>query len=361
MVKTLIFFTEYSAFGGHEIMSVEHAVIWSQKVNIEFYIHINNNMLINYITNNKYSEKFKIILYEYEEESKIKLYFKKIETQKFENNNIKNSIFILVSGGVGSCIYGYRIAKYFNANKIFWYIPMIQVPKRILSYFYFRLIIYLLKNVITITNFQSCKIKKYNSNTKLLILKNFIPNNKFQNKFIFNTNSKKRIRLCFIGRCHHQKNISNLISSINLYNKSNYKHNLEVELAIIGCDESTEAFRKIAKQVIGSWRLIGFPWTDNPYKHYFDGLLLPSKYEGDPLVIHECRLKMIPVFCQDLLELKEILYESEKFNFNDPNVINGIINKFDYYKLKSKQQYKIEILQNEKHILESFNFIDRIL
>lgn len=361
MAKKVIFYTDYASFGGHEIMSIEHAVLWASVVNVEFYIHKDNSALINYIENNNYHLIIKINLYSQIISSKIELLINKVDKFSYEND-IKDSIFILVSGGVGSCIFGYRLAKFYKARKIYWYLPMLLVPTKVLSYIFFRFILYLYKDVITITRYQANKIVKYNKNINVLILRNFIPSSKIKNEFNnFINNKNNYIRLGFIGRCHKQKNLTRIITAINHYYSLKTNFCIDIELDLIGCDHKSEIFSELLELVKGGWRLNALPWSTRPYDNYMDGLLLPSKYEGDPLVIHECRLRKIPVFCQKLDELDEILHDTEKFDFNNKNIIGDIVKSYNKCRGNSYNISIVETKQNDKFIKESINFLGTII
>ncbi len=360
MVQKIIFYTDYASFGGHEIMSVEHAVIWSKIADIEFYIHKDNKLLLDYIEINKYNLIFKVNIYKEYIKSKFEIFNKNIKDYNYIN--ITDSILILVAGGVGSCILGYKIGKQFKAKKIYWYLPMILVPKSLLSYIYFRFILFVYKDVITITKFQARRLLRYNKNINITILRNFIPKNKIKYEFKnFESNNYNIIKLSFIGRIHKQKNILSLINAINYYYATKINSNFEVELKLIGCDEKSDIFKNLLHYVNGGWKIIGIAWSSKPYDNYMDGLLLPSKYEGDPLVIHECRLRRIPVFCQNLEELDDILYDSEKINFNNKNLILDITRSYNYCKREAKNISKIEHLQNYKFTNDSQNFLRSLI
>jgi glycosyltransferase involved in cell wall biosynthesis len=216
-------------------------------------------------------------------------------------------------------------------------------------------------NVITITKYQKNKILEYCKGSNIKILRNFIPIIKVNREYhTFLANNNNVIKFAFIGRCHHQKNVHILIESINEYYLSKSFVDPDLELSIIGCCEDTVEFKLLNDMTNGRWVVKGHPWTNNPYEIYMDGLLLPSKYEGDPLVIHECRLRRIPVFCEAIDELSEILYYVEKINFTRKDSIKRIVT--DYYTIRSmsSQICREEAQKNSKFERDSFNFLERI-
>jgi glycosyltransferase involved in cell wall biosynthesis len=358
MVKKIVLFTDPGSFGGHEIMAVRHAAVWANSIPVYICVHTENALLIALVNEAiTPQKKIGIVMYPDRPRGKFALWTSNLSPALRDPTIWEGSAVILVAGGVGACVLGYRAARCQQlAVHTSWYLPMLIRPRGLgLRFLYFRLILAVMDNVVTITDYQRRQFLLYRSTAKVTILKNFVYGPCLAN--VDNSGERESINFAVVGRAHRQKNHYAIIRALNRYYASPGQPAVPVCLHLIGVPESSPLFFTLKSSIVGNYTLTGTAWRANPYDANFDALLLSSDYEGDPLVIHEARIRGIAIFVQDLPELVDVLYEFEKVDFASDGVIDLILKRLKRYPDLSNYVLEKEMEVNSLNIRESASYI----
>ncbi len=140
-------------------------------------------------------------------------------------------------------------------------------------------------------------------NGEFIVINNGIELNKYRfdrnirNNLRKKLNLEDKIVLGHVGGFHHQKNHDFLIDMIsNLYNENSKYH-----LVLVGGGVRFEEIKSLVekKGLINAVTFVGI--VNNPYEYYqmFDVFVLPSFYEGLPLVAVEAQASGLPCVISD--------------------------------------------------------------
>ena len=211
-----------------------------------------------------------------------------------ELNTIHSSI-ILAQGDIelGSI---YIRAANFEKIEIISYIPYThssQLMGKKISFLRDILNLKLYKlnnNYITIYNDAEAKLKLFNSNANVYILRNKVRNLEvFNNKReeFFKNNKNEFMRIFVIGRLFvKHKGHDRLIKSLSLMPDNVIK---KIELNIVGDGPDFKFIEKTLKQRCPTLKVIFHGWHSEPWELAYtaDLLVIPSRFEGVPLVMLE--------------------------------------------------------------------------
>ena len=236
----------------------------------------------------------------------------------------KKNLKILIAGDIGACISG-MILLGRNNNGLYWYIPMSSnIFKNKLSKFLYYLKAKLPRKIITISPYQVENLKAICKNASVTLCGNFLSIKDIARLEKVKSLRSKNIRngtttLAVIGRFHPQKGQDLAINAVRDYCQFNSK----IKLLLIGgsADELKSRFPDIN---LDNLNLIIENWSDNPFEFGFDALIMPSRYEGNPIVLHEARYLGIPVFCSKIKQFEMILKPKEIIKKWDLEAISDI-------------------------------------
>lgn len=284
---------------------------------------------------------------------------------KVFRRRVINSKAIISIGGIGTGFKGLNTFWSMGFTNINWYVPMLFPPKPWHKLIYYRSCLKFISRIITITEKQLAIFEKYgNADADKFILKNFTnfelmnkqnSNNGFRG---FSEQIRKNYEFLLVGRCHLQKGLDNLAQAINtFYQKQTSKNIPNIHVKVIGC-KGDESYYKNIKSYDEKFTITPVPWTYYPFKETFDAVLMPSRYEGDPLLLHECRLLKVPVLVNSLDCLEEILLSHEKIDFDDhEHCIEEIISKLCIINQKIMDStFDFEYQSNIKNMHRSYSF-----
>lgn len=171
---------------------------------------------------------------------------------------------------------------------------------------------------------------------------------KFNNEIIEDfriARKDKKIIIVFIGRLEKQKGVDILINSLN---SSKYLQK-KIKLFIYGTGMLEDELKKLANK--SNDCIIFKGYTDNPLNimKQSDWVVLPSRWEGLPLVIIEAFSVNKPIICSDISSNIEIV--KDNFNgltFTSENLeslkktLEKLVNendKYNFYALNAKKTY----------------------
>lgn len=133
--------------------------------------------------------------------------------------------------------------------------------------------------------------------SKIEVIPNYIDIDLFQPKEI----KKEKGRICFVGRLSPQKNLFNLLKSVD---------GLDVKLVIFGSGELGEKLKKKAKEI----KRAKIEFRGNIPNNFLpeelnksELFILPSFYEGNPKTLLEAMACSLPVIGTDVEGIKEII------------------------------------------------------
>lgn len=139
------------------------------------------------------------------------------------------------------------------------------------------------------------------SSLKIKIIPNYIDINLFKPKEV----KKEKRRICFVGRLAPEKNLFNLLKSVD---------ELDVRLVIFGSGELKEKLKKKAKEI----KKAKIEFRGNIPNSFLpeelnksEVFILPSFYEGNPKTLLEAMACNLPVIGTDVEGIKEIIKHKE--------------------------------------------------
>lgn len=116
-------------------------------------------------------------------------------------------------------------------------------------------------------------------------------------------------RFVYVGRLEdNQKNVSELLKALSLLNGHS------VILDIYGDGQDKKKYKKLCKKLGLDNVVIWHGWKDNVWgsmKYRPDALILPSRFEGFPMILLEAMGRGIPCITSDFLGYKDIIIDKE--------------------------------------------------
>ncbi|WP_260928039.1 glycosyltransferase family 4 protein [Novosphingobium sp. 9] len=85
----------------------------------------------------------------------------------------------------------------------------------------------------------------------------------------------------------------------------------------VGAGEADEACRELAVELAGRVDIRGLTWTDNPHSVLAaaDLMLMPSRWEGVPLVMLEAMTYGVPILASDIDVFRDYLPDACRMDF----------------------------------------------
>ncbi|OKP01942.1 glycosyltransferase [Xenorhabdus eapokensis] len=314
-------------------------------INIVSYVHIKNIKLIDELRKNGLS--YELFNIKHSRFGTISHFFKLKDAITIISilNKIqeRNASIILIQGSIE-----------LGANFIFWgailksniksYIPFAHSAKRLgLKYYFLREAINkiyyrLCRDYITISECFKKQINIYNSNAQIDVFKNFLEQDRkeaieiYNNKEIKNTYSDKQIiNFYVVGRIvfsHKGQDIA--LEAFSNYIKENNSV-IDMHLHYVGDGPDLEDLIKLSQKNPVLQKKVHFHgWCDKWWelKNQPDLLIIPSLFEGVPLVMLEAINKKIPIIASAVDGMLDYLNEKSLFIPNNSHQICSLMLKF---------------------------------
>lgn len=157
-------------------------------------------------------------------------------------------------------------------------------------------------------------------------------------------------RFLYVGRLSAEKGVVRLI---NAFDRA-LKISNDISLVIVGSGELSEKILNLIseKKMESNVKLVGECDNPYPYMRWADVMVLPSYYEGQPLVIGEAFSLGLPIIATNSDACKEMLNDGE-FGLVVENSEDGIFNGL--YQAMSQQDFKCLYTRKSKAGLTSIN------
>lgn len=339
-LKKLLFYTDSEIFGGHEkllVSAIEHI---SLKPDIKIFVVFNkkNKTLLNSLNNNIKSIPVKL---------HADLFRTLINISSSELHDIFREIApdlsITAQGSLHQSFLGICTAKMLKIPCAS-YIPFSETTKErhgqssLLRKCKERLVISLVEHWITISQKSKNNLIQLGATGDYFIVKNGIEKESLKKcdkqvaKTKLNLLEKKRI-ITVIGRiidCH--KGHIFLINAILKWWPSESLNNIHIVFVGDGPDrhQLMDILNKSALRKQYSW----FQWTQETKLFYYssDLVVIPSRFEGVPLVMLEAMYCKIPVVASNCGAISEFLPSKCMFESNNSkNCVDTIINNLSSY------------------------------
>ncbi len=141
------------------------------------------------------------------------------------------------------------------------------------------------------------------------------------------------LKLGFIGRFDRQKGLEQLLQGFSASDRD------DIELTLVGWSHLNDAAANnpaLNDQRISIVGRIPPLEIDTAYRS-FDALIMPSRYEGLPLVALEAMRNACPLLLSDRTSLPYLVvpgYNGDVFSFNHPHTLTALLNRLDRPTLK---------------------------
>lgn len=320
--------------GGHERMTINIIKKISDRCTIDSFIPSENENLkkefvfnqLNYQQHNVNHKKGEIV------QSFINIsYRKKVKNLLLELQKNYDSI-VIIQGDIelGCCFL--LMAHKLNINVIS-YIPYTHTFREMGSKFWIikdflsKFIYRLCQNYITIAQSFKDKLEFYNPKANVFILENFISekkdlNNKSAIKF-----ASQAINLFMIGRVSFfQKGHDILVESISKI-ENEFLPECEVLLHFVGDGPDLEKLKLMVANKLKNTQVFFYGWVSDVWDLDIqpDLVIIPSRFEGVPLVMLESLERNIPVIASARDGMLDYLPTSSLFSGkNDQDRINNL-------------------------------------
>ena len=367
-IKVLMY-TERWTSGGIEsvIMNIYKNIDWN-KFNIDILVAQDENKLYDEEISKRGGHKFKIL--DSPDKSPI---IRTIKTVKMFRKKLKNGeydvIHIHAANGIGF-LYAF-LAKSVGIKKIIIHSHNTDIGKkhRILKSITHIMCKYIFQNVPTI--YLSCSdkatkwlyTKKTINSGKVKIINNAIDVDRYdynelnRNKFRKNNRLEENFVIGHVGRFSEQKNHVFLINVFEcLYEK--YK---DSRLILVGEGELKQKIQNLVNEKGLEKAVIFFGVTNEVEKCFngFDVFILPSLYEGNPVVGIEAQASGLPCIFSDTITSNAQITPNVKYLSLNENIEiwRDEILKFKNFNRKSTKKL---IIQNEFDIRSLISEIEKI-
>lgn len=156
--------------------------------------------------------------------------------------------------------------------------------------------------ILTFTKAKKDIEKQYKiPSSKIEVIPNYIDTDLFKPREV----RKEKARICFVGRLSPEKNLSNLLKSVD---------GLDVKLVIFGSGRLKEKLKKKAKEI----KRAKIEFRENISNNLLpeelnksELFILPSFYEGNPKTLLEAMACGLPVIGTNVEGIKEIIKHKE--------------------------------------------------
>ena len=145
----------------------------------------------------------------------------------------------------------------------------------------------------------------------------------------FNVSTEHK-RFVYVGRLEdNQKNVSELLKALSLLNDHN------VILDVYGDGKDKENYKKLCRRLELDNVVIWHGWKDNIWENIEyrpDALILPSRFEGFPMILLEAMGQGIPCITSDFLGYKDIIVDKRNgthYQLGHTEELAGILDNFE--------------------------------
>lgn len=327
-------------FGGHEIMAIEiiKKIIKDEKINIFLYVHANNNLL---------KEK---LLKEELGFTEFSINYSKLRpvTHFFNFNDAKvicgilrreithsRDVFLIQGSIELGCeflfwgkLLGIKITSYIPfAHSAYRLRLKLSFFREIINRFYYKMC----NQYITISNVFKLQLESYNKYANVRICHNFIDENSknCQKISVFDFHDDNIFNIFVVGRIVFSHKAQDLVAKafINLVNKYGAEINQKIKLHFVGDGPDLPALKNMFSYshidgliVFHGWQE---KWWDLDVKP--DLLVIPSHFEGVPLVMLEAMDKHIPVIASNVDGMVDYLQPDALFDVANVDAIKATI------------------------------------
>lgn len=225
--------------------------------------------------------------------------------------------------------------------------------------------IYLLKentNIILLSDFtKSDFLKSIPFKGKSFVLNNFVSDDYFNIKPIYQLQPFQQIKLIAIGSLQKLKNFEYLLQVFY------YLKNYNISLDIFGGGDK-DPYNTIIKENGLNVTMMGHSSNLKGLINQYDLFIMPSKFEGFPLSVFEAMAVGLPLMLSDILPLKSIVKENALyFPLNDPKkvanqLINILQNKIDIRAMATKANiYAEKTVRRQTYIDKLLTIYDGLI
>jgi len=321
----VLIYSDSLVFGGHEEMLLKHVEksVWPKCTWIGLICAKSNKKYINAAQKLKSVGKVSEVITVNDSNRRLDQFLLFINIKSFLTNivvlfNLKPDIVMVSAGRIESCNLGFWCAKVLRLPIIF-YLPMVHkqydINPGLLSRFrdFYNHIIYLgAYGFIVITDGQKRDLISRGIN-QISVVKNIID---IPNANCRKSVNKRNLTLGFLGRIHQkQKNVNFMVSLV--CSLSALKPDIRCIVQGDGPDRD-HMIHHIDSSGFGSCFEIR-DWWDNVdiFFNDIDILVVPSFYEGMPLVMLQALVREIPVVATRVDGMAEVLPDSALFSVGD--------------------------------------------
>ena len=320
--------------GGHESMAINIIKKFNENCTIDSFIPSKNESLkkafaLNYLSyqlHNVNHKKGEIVQSFFNFS-----YRKKAEKLLLELNEQYDSL-VIIQGDIEQGSIFLLMANKLNINVIS-YIPYTHsfremgskfwMIKDFLSPWVYRSC----QNYITIARVFKEKLKAYNPKANIFILENFILKKVDLNSHSLTKYDSQTINLFIIGRIiFSQKGHDILVKSLSRI-EPDFPSGKTISLHIVGNGPDLEKLKSMVANELKKTKVIFYGWVNNVWELDVlpDLVIMPSRFEGVPLVMLESLQYHIPVFSSARDGMLDYLPESHLFSGkNDQERINNL-------------------------------------
>jgi len=331
--QKVLFIFPSKILGGHELMSLEIIEdLLSLNIQVDILCDPSNIDLINNLSLN--NRDFYLLSFSQPHFEIINTVFNvknKLKVKKFFSDfNLKGYCNIILCQGdieIGSSIVSYFYNKNIEFISYIPYAHSAQIMSKKLACFRDFISLFFYKKImkyITINNEASKKIKKLNNAAQVFIIENKVRNldeYKFKRNLYFTSkknDNKKKIYI--IGRIFFRQKGQDLL--VEALSKANIDHR-NITLNIIGSGPDEDELRMMVRRMCPNLDVIFHGWKKEPWVVAYDAdyLIIPSRFEGVPLIMLEALELGINILASNRDGMKDYISKSCLFNNLDEFIL----------------------------------------
>ncbi len=243
-----------------------------------------------------------------------------------------------------SSFYKKKIIFHFHSGRFDdFFINVFGIRKKIITYSLKKV-----DKIVLLCEDWKKKIDEKYSLNNTLVIGNPVPFNVKKAYRGMSLSNKKNVKILFVGFLIKNKGIYDLIKIVQGLNclKSDFK------LIVCGKGEDEKKFLKLINDMNSERENIIYRgWISGKEKMnlYKEGdiLLLPSYYEGMPMVILEAMAFGLPIVSTNIAGIPDLVVEGENGYLLDPGDVDGFINKIYLFIKDPKKRFEFGIKSYE--------------